>query len=483
MHSKRHRFVMFYKTGAKKDGTLTASEASLYSDTGAYATIGPLVITRATVHATGPYIIPNVKTDGYCICTNNTIAGSFRGFGEPQSLFAAESQIDELASELGLDPLELRMRNILRPASATATSQQLDASVGLEECLRKVTAAVGWKNKSHEVSANKKRGFGLAAIYHGNSLGPEGLDRSRARLTLDRDGVVTVRLGLTEYGTGARSGITQIVAETIGIEASSVRLGAVDTLTCPDSGGTFASRTLVLGGRAAQRAAELLRTKMIEAAAEQLQSSSDEIEIHRGVLSVRCDPNRSMTLKALSAKLCEHGELTVDGEYTAEACDFDSEKGYGTPYHQYTFGAIATEVEVDLKLGYVTPIRLIAAYDVGKAINPHLVEGQIEGATSQAVGLALMEEIVHSKGHVMNPNLSDYYIPTSLDMPEVTPIIVEYAGSIGPFGAKSIGEPPIDGPAAALTNAIFNAIQIRIRDLPATPEKILLALKNPGRSV
>jgi CO/xanthine dehydrogenase Mo-binding subunit len=188
-------------------------------------------------------------------------------------------------------------------------------------------------------------------------------------------------------------------------------------------------------------------------------------------------PSHAFTLQEIAGDLAKRGELlTIDGEYTVETVDFTEERGYGTPYLQYTFGAIAAEVEVDNKLGYVNPLRIVAAYDVGKAINPHLLEGQIEGATSQAVGYALMEEIIHNEGEVVNANLADYYIPTSVDMPEITPIIVEYPGRVGPFGAKAMGEPPIDGPAAALVNAIFEAVHVRIRELPATAEKVLLGL-------
>lgn len=479
MHSKRHKFIMFYKTGAKKDGTLTTSESTLYADTGAYASVGPLVVMRATVHATGPYVIPNVKTDGYCVYTNNTVAGSFRGFGQPQTALAAESQIDEIAEVLGIDPLDMRMKNILRPGSVTATGQTLDNSVGLEECLRKVSATIGWKEKRPGAAGlQKKRGFGLAVIYHGNSLGPEGLDKSRARLVLERDGTVTLRIGLTEYGTGARLGIAQIVAETLGIPVESVTLDAVDTNTCPDSGGTFASRTLILGGRAAQNAAEKLRTKLIEKASAKLNCQPDEVTFHQGIFSKSNQRDLSITLRELSSILfnCDK-PLTCDGEYAVEAVDFSEEKGYGTPYFQYTFGAVRAEVEVDTQLGTVNPIRIVAAYDVGKAINPQLLEGQIEGATSQAVGLAIMEEIVHKEGEVLNANLADYYIPTSMDMPEIVPLLVEYPGRIGPFGAKAMGEPPIDGPAAAIVNAIFDAIHVRIRELPAKPDRVLLALK------
>jgi CO/xanthine dehydrogenase Mo-binding subunit len=482
MHSKRHKFIMHYKTGARADGTLLASEITLYADTGAYASVGPLVTMRATVHATGPYVIPNVKTDGYCVYTNNTVAGSFRGFGQPQTAFAAESQIDEIAERLGINPLEMRMKNLLRPGLITATGQTLDSSVGLQECLELVAAKIGWG--SHSPASNPKRkGLGLAAIYHGNSLGPEGLDKARARLILERNGTVTLRIGLTEYGTGARCGIAQIVAETVGIPVDLVRLDPVDTMTCPDSGGTFASRTLILGGRAAQNAAEKLRAFLINSAASRLKCKPNDVEFRGGIFSMFGRSN-GISLEELSKNLTDDENLLVfDGEYVVEPVDFSEEKGYGTPYLQYTFGAVGAEVEVDTELGRVKPIRIVAAYDVGRAINPQLLEGQIEGATSQAVGLALMEEIVHKDGEVLNANLADYYVPTSLDMPSVTSILVERPGRIGPFGAKAMGEPPIDGPAAAIANAIFDAVHVRVRELPARPDRILHLTKQRAKAL
>ncbi|WP_455286263.1 xanthine dehydrogenase family protein molybdopterin-binding subunit, partial [[Eubacterium] cellulosolvens] len=480
LHSKRHPFTIKHKTGVTKEGRLTAAEIELVSDTGAYASNGPLVLVRAMFHATGPYEIPNVKADAYCVYTNNTIAGSFRGFGSPQAHFAAECQMDVLADKLDMDPIDFRLKNILRH-SATATGQVLDSSVGLEECVTRVRAASEW---DHKRSAWKKeadrirRGIGIALLYHGNSIGPEGLDRSRASITIDRNGLVTLRIGLAEYGTGARSGLAQIVAEILGASLSQIMLDPVDTQTCPDSGGTFASRTVVMGGNAMKKAATALRERLIQTAAELLKCDKSQVEIREGIVQCKGASSRRITFRDLARSCIRRGiSLSETVEFTATGVGFDEKGGQGTPYLQYTFGAVVAEVEVDRLLGTVTPLKITTAYDVGKAINPLSIEGQIEGGTAQALGYALIEELIHKDGIVLNPSLGDYYVPTSMDVPEIESFLVERPGALGPYGTKSMGEPPIDAPAAALVNAIEHAVGVRIKSLPATAEKILLAVE------
>ena len=481
LHSKRHPFTIKCKTGATRDGKLTAAEIELVADTGAYASNGPLVVVRALFHATGPYVVPNVKSDAYCVYTNNTIAGSFRGFGSPQAHFAAECQMDALAEKLGLDPIDFRLKNILRPGSETATGQVLDSSVGLEECIAKVRTASEWNRKRsawREESGRKRRGIGVALVYHGNSIGPEGIDRSAANLAIDEKGRVTLRIGLTEYGTGARSGLAQIASEVLGIPISQIVLAPADTQTSPDSGGTFASRTVVMGGNAVRKAAVALRKKLDEVAAQLLQCSIGLVEIREGVVQRRDDPTRKMTFRGL-VRSCLRRKISLSEtvDFTATGVSFDERTSQGVPYLQYTFGAIVAEVEVDRFFGTVIPLKLTTAYDVGRAINPLSIEGQIEGGAAQALGYALMEELVHRNGGVVNASLRDYYLPTSLDVPEVESFIVERPGVLGPYGAKSMGEPPIDAPAPALVNAIAHAVGVRIKSLPATAEKILLALE------
>ena len=481
LHSKRHPFTMKHKTGVTKAGKLTAAEIELVADTGAYASNGPLVLLRALFHATGPYVVPNVKTDAYCVYTNNTTAGSLRGFGGPQAHFAAECQMDILAEKLGLDPIDFRLKNILRPGTATATGQILDSSVGLEECIAKVRDASEWNRKRSvwkEDCGRMRRGIGIALLYHGNSIGPEGVDRSSASITIDRRGHVTLRIGLAEYGTGARSGLAQIAAEILGVALSQITLEIPDTLTSPDSGGTFASRTVVMGGNAMKKAATVLRDKLRQAAAEFLQCDPSMVEIREGIARCYGGSPREIAFRDLVKSCLRKGiTLSETAEFTAAGVSFDENTSQGTPYLQYTFGAVVAEVEVDTFLGTVTPLKLTTAYDVGKAVNPLSLEGQVEGGAAQALGYALMEELVQKDGIVVNPSMGDYYVPTSLDVPEIESFMVERPGALGPYGAKSMGEPPIDAPAPALINAIAHAVGVRIKSLPATAEKIISALE------
>lgn len=480
-HTKRHPFVTTLKAGVKKNGKLTAWEATLLADTGAYASLGPLVVIRACFHATGPYVIPHVKTDVYCVYTNNTMAGSFRGFGGPQAHFAAESHMDLIAKKIGMDPLDLRLLNILKPGSLTATSQVVDEACGLEECVKRAAEESGWYRKREQFSkmnGSKRRGLGIAIMYHGNSLGPEGNDFASVHMQIERNGTIRLRTGLTEYGTGAPSGLLQIAAETMHLPFESFKLDPPDTDHCSDTGPTVASRTITMGGRATQMVAGRLQQRLKEVAAEMLGASADEIESADSTFFIKTNPQRIVTYQDVVERAYGHGvQLKEAGTFTAPRCEYDVETSQGTTYLQYTYGAVTAEVEVDIETGHVKVLRMVTAYDVGKAINPLSLEGQIEGGTVQGLGYATMEELIHREGIVVNPNLADYYIPTSLDVPEIKTIVVEYPGDLGPYGAKAIGEPPIVLPAPAIVNAIENAIGVRLNEIPATPDRVLMALK------
>ncbi len=480
-HTKRHPFVTTVKAGVKKNGELTAWETTMLADTGAYASLGPLVVIRACFHATGPYVIPHVKTDAYCVYTNNTMAGSFRGFGGPQAHFAAESHIDVIAKKLGMDPVDMRLLNMLRPGSLMATSQVVDESFGLEECVKRAVEESDWRRKREQFSrlkGSKRRGLGIAIMYHGNSLGPEGSDYASVHMQIEKDGIVRFRTGLTEYGTGAPSGLIQIAAETMHLPVEYFKIDPPDTDYCNDTGPTVASRTITIGGRAAQMVAGNLHQKLKEIAAGMLGSSSENVESENGVFFVRTDQRRSVSYSDVVRAAFDQGvQLKESGTFTAPKCEYDPETSQGTTYLQYTYGAVTAEVEVDTETGQVQVLKMVTAYDVGKAINPLSLEGQIEGGTVQGLGYAIMEELVHKDGIVLNPNLGDYYIPTSLDIPEIKTIIVEYPGHLGPYGAKAIGEPPIVLPAPAIINAIDNAIGLRLNEIPATPDRVLIGYK------
>lgn len=482
MHTKRHPFVIRHKTGATAEGLLVADEVNMVADTGAYASLGVLVIMRATFHCTGAYEVPNVKTDSYLVYTDNTYAGSLRGFGAPQAIFAIESQIEEMARKLGIDPLEFRLKNMLAPGKRNATGELMDSSCGLPQCVEKVVVSGNYREKSARYTPQKgtaRRGLGLALLMHGNSLGPEGNDYAAVHISIEKDGTVSVGTGLTEFGTGSVSGMMQVASSVLGVPLNRFRLERPDTSKHRESGPTVASRVVVIGGNAAKLAAEKLRSRLEPVAKEMLGIGDGELAIADGIAFDRRNPSGSVSWDALVAESYGRGiKMDEDGFYMAPPAPWDQEVGQGTPYLQYTWGALLAEVEVDIETGCYKVLGVHAAYDVGKAVNPRGVLGQIYGGTVQGMGYAEMEELVQKEGVVVNPSLGDYYIPTSMDIPpEFKAYIVEVPGRLGPFGAKVIAEPPVVLPAPAIRNAVLNATGISVDDLPVTPEKVLMGMK------
>jgi CO/xanthine dehydrogenase Mo-binding subunit len=458
-HSRRHPSLIKWKIGATRDGILKAAEIVFYFDTGAYASSGPLVLSRGLVHATGPYEIPNVKVDGYLVYTNNLTAGAFRGFGNPQVLFAAESHIDVLAEKLGIDPLELRLRNVLRTGSKTATGQVLVEPVSLQECLLKVADALGRKMGEYSTQGPFRRGRGIAAVYHGNSLGIEGLDKTTAVVALRPDGTFRVRVGFTEYGSWSTTNIGKIAAKYLGVSPCMVIMERVETDRVPDSGGPFASRSTLMGGNAVKLAATKLRKRIETIAASQgrtIGSENDLVEF---------------------AKTGIEEEISEEAEFMLPACDFDGKKGYGVPYLQYTYGAVGVELDVNKETGALRLNRVVAAFDVGNAIDRDSVVSQIEGAVTQGIGFGLTEDFVMGKHRIITADLANYLVPTSIDVPPIEVIVVENPSTGTPLGTRSIGEPPIEGPGPAIANAVRDAIGVRVCSLPITAQKVLQSLK------
>ena len=485
-HSKRHPAIMWYKHGATRDGKLVAVEARIILDTGAYASLGPFVAWRATVHSVGPYKVPNAKVDTVTVYTNGVYAGAFRGFGNPQIHFAVEQQMDLLAEELGMDPVEFRLKNILRNGDRTVHRQLLDHGVGLEEALVKAAEAADWYRKRAEYAKQTgtvRRGIGVALLWHGNSIGAEGADYSAVSIIINRDGSITFRTGLTDMGQGAIQGLIMLAAEVLGVPPEYFRVEMPDTASVPDAGPTVASRTTAMGGNATLVAAYKLRKKLNEVAADMLKCSPDDIEIKAPEVYCRGDPARKIRWIDLIEEGFWRGvSLQEYGYYRAPKARWDDEVGHGEPYFTYTFGAIMAEVVVDMETGKTYVERIVTAYDIGRVVNRVGAELHAEGGAIQGLGYALMEEIVHSpEGKVWNPNLYAYYIPTILDVPkEIISVFVEAGYIRGPFGAKGLGEPSINGIAPAIANAIANAVGVRIKSLPMTPEKVYLELKRKG---
>jgi CO/xanthine dehydrogenase Mo-binding subunit len=476
---KRHPYNMKYKIGATKDGKIQAMEIETVADSGAYACQTPFVTWRSVVQATGPYEVENVKTDTYGYYTNNVYTGAMRGYGSPQVIFAQESLMDELAEELDMDPIELRMKNIYYNNSVTASGQKLDShEVSLEEVLTKAVEKSDFVEKhkkySKEQTGDKKRGIGLAISFRGCSLGAEAIDAAGIILSLKKDGSVSLYSGLAENGQGLKTVYCQMAAEELGVETDKVNFMQVDTLISPDSGSTVASRATLIGGNAVMKAAENLIDKIKEYIAEKFDQQKEDIKLKNGSIYGKKDVE-IMTLNEMASKAAMEGVyLTTYGWYVSPDISWDEETGHGNPYFTYVYGCQVAEVEVDTYTGEIDVLNMTAAHDVGRAINPANVKGQIFGGVSMGLGYGIMEEVKTDQGYIENTNFDEYLIPTVKDMPDIDPIIVENPDPNGPFGAKSIGEPTLELGAAAISNAVANATKKRIRSLPLNLEKIIV---------
>ncbi|TAK00673.1 MAG: 2Fe-2S iron-sulfur cluster binding domain-containing protein [Chloroflexota bacterium] len=479
---KRHPARIRASAAADSDGRLTAFRFHGDFDTGAYASWGPTVANRVPVHAMGPYAVPAVLATSRAIHTNNPPAGAFRGFGVPQAAIAHEALMDDLAAQLGIDGLEIRLRNALRAGSMTATGQVLRASAGLAACLEALRPA--WARLRAEVEAwnvaaagrrdPARRGVGIGAMWYG--IGNTSIaNPSTIEIGLDRAAVVTLYSGAVDIGQGASTILVQIAADALGVPAGTVRLVSGDTDRTKDAGKSSASRQTFVSGNAARLAGEALRRDLLRLA-EVGQDAS--IELADGRATFR-EPGRSAVTIDL-AELPEIGVgsagdravLAATGTFDPATTPLDTD-GQGVPYETYAFGAQLAVVEVDVELGTTRVLRIVAAHDVGRAINPTQVEGQIHGGIAQGLGLALMEAYVPGR----TENLHDYLIPTVGDVPEIEIILVEDPQPSGPYGAKGVGEPALVPTAPAILGAIHAATGARITTLPATPDRVLAAIR------
>jgi CO/xanthine dehydrogenase Mo-binding subunit len=472
--SKRHPAWIRYRSGASKDGILRAVDVEYVIDGGAYSTLSPAVLYRGTVHAAGPYRCENVKVDSYVVATNKVPSGAFRGFGSPQILFAAESQMDRLAAELGLDPVEFRRRNLLREGDVTITGQKLHHSVGLEETLDKVLEKSRWLPQRKKPEGI---GYGLSAVFYGVGLGAAGkhLARTGARVEVHSDGSVEFSVGTTELGQGMTTVLSQIVADELGVVLESVRMVAPDTSRVPDSGPTVASRSTTMSGNALRDACGKIRSVLLEEASRMLGCSQSRLSVKEGVVVVRGAGEKTLLPIQDVVESCTASRLplSAEGWYVSPPTSWDEDVGKGDAYVTYAWATNLAKVRVDPDTGEVTVLRIWSAHDVGRVVNPTLAEGQIEGGVLQGLGFALMEEMsVDAKGALRNPDFSTYLIPTAADQAETVSLLVEHPYPEGPYGAKGFGEQPLMGVAPALANAVFDSVGVRIRELPITPEKI-----------
>ncbi len=471
----RHPSLIRIKTGVKKDGSILARQVEVYLATGAYAEKGPTVTRFAGVSAAGPYKIPNVKIDAYCVYTNKPVSGAFRGYGGPQTAWAYESQMDIIAHKLGLDPLELRLRHVYEEGDLHNTGNPIH-STGLKECLEKVTESMEWGRRPLE----KSRGLGIACMERTVKT-PFG---SAAFVKVNEDGTADVLSSTTEVGQGSETILRQIVAEELGVPLEGVRKAAPDTAFCPFDASTTSSRSTFHMGNAVKIAAADAREQILEMAAPLLESASQDLAIKDGNVYVEGQPKKALHIaEVLNRHYGPCGTVLGKGYFIPQMPEQsgESEEYYArfTPF--WLVGAGGAEVEVNEKTGKVTVLRLWSGHDAGKVIHPMNWEGQIEGGVSTGLGFALSEEMLFEEGDVVNPSFLTYKLPSALDVPQIVPILVEHPHSAGPYGAKGGGETTNVPVPPAIGNAIFDAVGVRIKTLPITAEKILEALKRKTR--
>jgi xanthine dehydrogenase molybdenum-binding subunit len=480
-HPKRHATQIKLKIGASKDGRLTAVETELYGDTGAYASLGEKVMTRATTHSSGPYESPNVRADCYAMYTNNPPSGAFRGFGVTQSAFAVESIMDTLAEKLGMDPVEIRRINALKVGSVTNTGQVLTESVGLLECLDRTAAKVRelcpgrdpFKPVPMEGAPHVMKAWGLAVAYKNTGLGGGAPDKAGAEVELFEDGFLEVRTSSAELGQGLVTVLQMIVAEEFQVPAERVNVLVMDTDLTPDGGPTTASRQTYVTGNAARLAAQSLREAATATLAERYNLPPDQISFVEGLAQVG---DQQVTLGEAAKAMKDEGKKPVTMyEYWAPET---KPLGEGGDMHfAFSFAVQAAEVAVDTRTGEIHILRMVAATDVGRALNPLGLLGQIEGGVMMAIGNALTEEFIIEGGQVFTDRLARYRIPSIKYTPEIIPIVIEDPTAEGPYGAKGIGEVISIPTTPAITNAIYNAVGVRVDRLPIDQEKLYFAMK------
>ena len=443
--TKRHPAIVRHRTGVTRDGRLTAMDIEVLLDAGAYCTLSPVVLSRGVIHATGPYACPHVRIRGRAMRTNTPPNGAFRGFGAPQTQFAVEVHMDRIAEALALDPVTLRARNAMRPGDTTATGQRLGDDTSALPVLREAARRTGFARKRRQWQGSH-RGIGLSLFFHGSGFTGIGEMKlaSRASLELTATGV-RILVGSTEIGQGTRTMHAQIVADTLRLPYDAVEVAEADTDRVPDSGPTVASRTCMVVGRLLQRAAIEMR--------EQLAGDSP------------------------AAYFRTHGGFVITTQYERPpGLEWDDDRYLGDAYGSYGWGCNVVELEVDPVTWEVRPTKVTAVVEIGKAIHPVMAAGQVEGGTAQGLGYALLEEVVMRDGRMANAQLTNYIIPTPPDTPPIETVILEEPYRHGPYGAKGVGEMPIDGPAPAVVSALRHA-GYDVRAIPATPERLMRAAR------
>ena len=464
--SKRHPSVVHYKSGAKKDGTITAIEADFVYNAGAYQTLSSAVLWRGLMHIAGPYRIPNVKVDGYSVATNTVPCGAFRGFGSPQVIFAHESQMDKLAEKLGIDRLEIRRRNVLQVGDKTSTNQLLKDSVGILETIEKAGEMAHWQERLAAIDEfnastdDRKRGIGISTITYGVGLGGKApfLDKAGAYMKLEADGSIAFSVGTVEMGQGLITALTQIASEALQVPVERIHMAQVDSSRVPDSGPTVASRGTMMSGLAVVDAARKLRER-IDAVATDLGIPEEDI------------PNEMPRIA--ETFWLNNLDPAVEGWSKTAPVDWDEKTGLGNAYMVYAYATHIAEVEIDMATGEVSVEEFVAVHDSGKIVNRQLAAGQVEGGIAQGLGYALMEEIPQKDGKLLTSGFTTYRIPTIRDVATHTQVdFVEAIFPYGPYGAKGLGEVPLMASHTAVSRAVAHALKADVNTYPLSPDRV-----------
>jgi len=466
----RHPMTIKMKTGASLDGIITANDVEIVSDVGAYGTHYIGVIADCLSTGVGLYKIPNYHFSATAVFTNKSLCGALRGYGNPQMNFAQESQMDIIAEKLRMDPLELRLQNYRGLGEIDPVLNEEICSNGLAECLEKGAASSNWHKKRHQTpgEGTRKRGIGLSIMMHGTGAGKALPDPAAAAVMINADGSVNLVTAAADEGQGNRTVLAQIASETLGIDFDKISVSETDTESTPLDCGTHGSRQAYSGGLAVKAAATEARKKLLTYAHKELGVEEDQLRIQNGAICEIKNPDNNIPIGDLMRKI-QIEDMRVCEQVIGSAVGV-------APAMPGYYGAIFAEVEVDTETGEVTVLRLTSAFDVGRAINPDLVKGQITGGGVMGVGFALTENLLLRQGRILNSSFADYRLLRTCDVPEIVPIIVESNEPTGPFGAKGIGEGCMVNVASAISNAICHATGVRLTDLCMTPDMILQGL-------
>lgn len=489
MIRSRHPSRVWMKTGAMKDGTIVARKVDIRLDAGAYGDDSPGVAGICALFCRGPYHIENVSVESRAVYTNKLRAGAFRGFGGPQVAIAGETQIDEIAEKIGMDPIDLRLKNAARPDEEWLGGLVLSKSA-MRRCLTEVRDASDWESRraaAAEPQANgKRRSIGIACLPH-----ISGILTSGAIIRILEDGTAVLNTGAVDNGQGSDTVLVQMCAGALGLDVDQISLATPDTDSSPYNWGTTASRVTYMTGRAVVAAANSAVDQLKERAATMMECAPEDLEMRPGgFIGLKGVPDAEVSYGDISgfSHWVAHGPVIGSDTLAFDGENFDPKRGFikGFPFGRigaWIFAAQAVEVEIDEATGRITPLEVWSAHDIGKAINPASVAGQVEGGVVQGIGYALYEEMVWDTGRLANPSLMDYKIAGTMDAPpKINTILIEEPDEFGPFGAKGIGEPPIVGIAPAIANALTHATGVRLKNLPMTPERVLDALEEKDQT-